>query len=156
MLTDREADSVEIHVVDDKLNAELLREQVSDLHVDTDILVAVHILERLKARVGRYNELILRLVEGCGSHRIRSAVAEVIVADLVESAVAHDLVDERVHLFEKLRLSLIDAVSLLLSREVNVDDLNADGLAAAGCETNRKHCSRDNQGKNFFHCFLSP
>ena len=41
-------------------------------------------------------------------------------------------------------------------REVNVDDLNADGLAAAGCETNRKHCNRDNQGKNFFHCFLSP
>ena len=156
MLTDREADSVEIHVVDDEFHAELVSEELCDLHVDTDILVAVHVLEGLEAGVGSDNELILGGVELSRGNGVRSAVAEVVVADLVEGAVLHDLLDEGVGLLEKLGLCLVDAESVFLFGEVDVNDLDCLFAAAAGREADGEHRCRHDECDYFFHDVFSP
>ena len=87
MLANGEANSVKIHVVDYELPTEIISEKLSDLHIDTEILVTLCILEGLKSSVGSYNELILGIVACSGLNGNGSAVAEVTLTDFLKCSV---------------------------------------------------------------------
>ena len=162
MLADGKADSVEVHVLDNKFFAELLGDISGYLHVDAVVVITLHVLKGLESGVGRNDELILALIESCGLDSFGSAAAEVLVADSGECSVALHLFDYVVDLGEQLGLVLVNAESVLLAGQIVVNDLDCGGLcciavvlvAAAGCERSadadkRKHES--NYLRKLFH-----
>ena len=162
MLTDGEADGVEVHILDNELLAELLGNIGGDLHVDAVVVIALHVLKGLESGVGRNNELILALIENCGLDSLGSSVAEILVADSVECSVALHLFDYVVYLSKQLGLILVNTESILLVGQVIVYNLDRGGLflvfvilvAAAGCKRGAYANERKHEGdylRKLFH-----
>lgn len=124
MLTDGKADSVKIHILDNKLFAELLCYVSRKLHINAVVILALGVLKRLESGVGSNYKLIFALVESCGLDCNGGAVAEVVVADLIKSAVGLDLLEDLVDLCKQLGLSLINAECILFIGKIIFDDLN--------------------------------
>lgn len=101
--TDRQT-GVEVHVLDHQLLAELVGQQLGNLHVHAVVGVAVLVLERLEGRVGRDEKLVLVRVQFGRLDCRGRAVAEVFVADFLKGAVFHNFRDEIVDLREQLGL----------------------------------------------------
>ena len=137
MLTDGKADSVKIHILDNKLFAELLCYVSRKLHINAVVILALGVLKRLESGVGSNYKLIFALVESCGLDCNGSAVAEVVVADLIKSAVGLDLLEDLVDLCKQLGLSLINAECILFIGKIIFDDLNflccGSGGSLGGC-----------------------
>ena len=69
MLTYGKTNCIKVHVLDNKLFTELISEKLCDLHIDTEVLITLSVLEGSKRCVCCNNELILCLIKLCACSR---------------------------------------------------------------------------------------
>ena len=151
MAADGKANRIKVHILNHKLFAKFLRKQISDFHIDAEVLVAFGVFERREFRVGRNNKLVFGFIQSSRGYRGRRAFLKILVENFFHFAVFFNFSDEGIHLFEQFRLIFVYAECIFFFGQVDVDDLNCGcfrsvGVAAASGK------SRDHQNQCHNHC----
>ena len=152
-LTDRGANRIKIHIVDNELLANRVGIHLHDLHVNAVVIVAFLIFKGSKSSIGCNNDLVLGFVLGSRNDCGGSASLEVLVQHFIKLTVFLDLCKEGVQRSEKLGVALLNGVSILLIGQLNIYDLYGFFVCSAGSErkNGNEHDRRQCESYDFLH-----